>query len=85
MKDYFKVRGTQETVQEIEVNVDTVYIRRNIKWIETEEESFVGWEYDEDQYAMSEFGEYLAKAKRLNEQYLVDIDYRLTLLEMGSK
>ncbi|MGA4517188.1 hypothetical protein ACPA0F_07860 [Solibacillus silvestris] len=82
MREFLKVRGTQTEVPEIEVNVDTVYVRRNIKWIEPEGEKFVGWEYDEEQYTVGEFSEYLAKAKRLSEEYLVDIDYRLTLLEM---
>lgn len=48
-----RVRGTMETVPEIEVNVDTVYVRTNIERIE--EEDFVGWEYDEEQYPLREY------------------------------
>ncbi|TCJ01601.1 hypothetical protein [Cytobacillus praedii] len=48
-----KVQGTQEIVKEIEVNVDTVYVRSNIVRVETED--FIGWEYDEEQYNKDEF------------------------------
>lgn len=52
-----RVRGTQETVNNVEVNVDTVYIRTNIERIE--EEDFTGWEYDEVQYPKNEYLELL--------------------------
>jgi hypothetical protein len=48
-----RVRGTMKEVPEIEVNVDTVYVRANIERVE--EEDFVGWEYDEVQYRKDEF------------------------------
>lgn len=54
-----KTRGTQETVPDVEVNVDTVYIRTNITKIE--EEDFNGWEYDEVQYDKNEFIETLTR------------------------
>jgi hypothetical protein len=54
-----RIRGTQETVKPIEVNVDTVYIRTNITKIE--EEDFNGWEYDEVQYDKNEFIETLTR------------------------
>lgn len=53
MKQYLKVNGTQENISNLEVNVDTVYIRSNINRIETED--FTGWEYDEIQYALNEY------------------------------
>lgn len=53
MKKYYKVLGSQEIVPNLEVNVDTVYIRYNIKRVETEK--FTGWEYDETQYSMIEY------------------------------
>ena len=53
MKIFQNVRGSQETVPQVEVNVDTVYIRSNIKRIETED--FIGWEYDEVQYELREY------------------------------
>jgi hypothetical protein len=53
MKVFNKVRGTMETVPNIEVNTDTVYIRSNIKTIS--EENFKGWEYDETEYGIREY------------------------------
>jgi uncharacterized protein HemX len=53
MKVFNKVRGTMETVPNIEVNKDTVYIRSNIKTIS--EENFKGWEYDETEYGIREY------------------------------
>lgn len=57
-----KVRGTMKEVPEIEVNVDTVYVRTNIQRIE--EEDFVGWEYDEVQYKKDEFIELISKENK---------------------
>jgi len=54
---YKKIRGTQEHVPAVEVNIDTVYIRSNIKRIE--EEDFTGWEYDEVQYDKNKYIEQL--------------------------
>lgn len=48
-----RIRGTQDQVNSIEVNVDTVYIRSNIQRVETEE--FKGWEYEEKQYNKNEY------------------------------
>ena len=57
MRVYKKIRGTQEHVPAVEVNIDTVYIRSNIKRIE--EENFTGWEYDEVQYDKNKYIEQL--------------------------
>ena len=57
MKYFQGVRGTQETVANIEVNKDTVYIRSNVQRIETDE--FTGWQYDEVQYNKNEYIEKL--------------------------
>lgn len=59
MKQYKNVRGTQDKVANLEVNIDTVYSRNNIKRIETED--FNGWEYDELQYSLREYQESLGK------------------------
>lgn len=48
-----RVRGTQEQIKPVDVNVDTVYVRTNIEHIETED--FTGWEYDEIQLDKDEF------------------------------
>ena len=42
-----------EVVPNIEVNVDTVYVRSNI--VAVNESDFTGWEYDEVQYGKDEF------------------------------
>ena len=55
-----KVRGTQKNVKTVEVNVDTVYVRRDIKRIE--EEDFEGWEYDEETYSTKEYIEKLTNS-----------------------
>jgi hypothetical protein len=70
MKVFNKTRGTMETVPNIEVNVDTVYIRTNI--VKIEEPEFIGWEYDEVQYDQSKY----------LEQYAIDT-YTLELIEGG--
>ena len=42
-----------EVVPNIEVNVDTVYVRSNI--VVVNESDFKGWEYDEVQYGKNEY------------------------------
>ena len=53
MKTYTKIRGSMEVVPNIEVNIDTVYVRSNI--VAVNESDFTGWEYDEIQYGKDEF------------------------------
>ena len=53
MKTFAKVRGSMEIVPNIEVNVDTVYVRSNI--VAVNEGDFKGWEYDEVQYGKNEY------------------------------
>jgi len=48
-----RVKGTQDSLEIIEVGKTTVYIRSNIKRIETED--FTGWEYDEEQISLANF------------------------------
>ena len=57
MKQYLNVKSTAEKVPNLEVNIDTVYIRTDIEGIETEE--FTGWQYDEVQYNKNEYIEKL--------------------------
>ena len=47
------VRGTQKEIPELEINVDTVYIRENIHQITEDEKTF--WEYDEKQLSILEY------------------------------
>lgn len=53
MKKFIKVRGSQDSIPPLEINVDTVYVRYNVSRIESEE--FTGWEYDEVQYGLKEY------------------------------
>ena len=76
-----KVRGSQETVNMIEVNVDTVYIRTNVERVE--EEDFTGWEYDEAQYEKNEYIELIANQSNLQDGYLLDLEFRLSMKELG--
>ena len=48
-----KVRGTQNVVKPVTVNVDTVYLRTNITKVK--EEDFEGWEYDEVQCNLRDY------------------------------
>ena len=80
-----RVRGTMKEVPEIEVNVDTVYIRSNIERIE--EEDFVGWEYDETQYNKDEFIELISSEnkdlkQKLEIQQMVTDDLLLDVIPM---
>ena len=83
-----RVRGTMEEVPEIEVNVDTVYVRTNIQRIE--EEDFVGWEYDEVQYKKDEFIELISKENKqlkqeneLNKQGIAELTILMSTMIGG--
>jgi len=54
-----KIRGTQKEIKNIEIGIDTVYIRTNI--IAIDEEEFKGWEYDEIQYRKDDYIEIIAE------------------------
>ena len=56
------VRSTRENIPEIEVNVDTVYVRSNIRRIE--DDDFIGWEYEETQYDKNNYIELLPKENK---------------------
>ena len=70
-----KVRGSMKEVPEIEVNVDTVYLRTNITRIETDD--FTGWEYDETQYTKDEYISYIRKIENENEEMKTVLDTML--------
>ena len=76
MKEFQNVRGSQETVPSVEVGVDTVYIRSTVRRVKSPE--FMGWEYDEVQYTLREYIEYLSNKDDL---LMLDLDFRLTMLE----
>ena len=61
MTIYQNVRSTAKNVPSVEVNVDTVYVRSEIKRVE--EMDFTGWEYDEIQYSLREYVEGLLQTE----------------------
>lgn len=85
-----RVRGTMKEVPEIEVNVDTIYVRTNIQRIE--EEDFVGWEYDEVQYEKDEFIELISKENKqlkqeneLNKQGIAELTILMSTMIGGGQ
>ena len=58
-----KVRGTQNIVKPVTVNVDTVYLRTDITKVK--EEDFEGWEYNEEQLSKDEYLSKLASEDEL--------------------
>lgn len=78
MKEYKNVQGSQVTVPELEVNVDTVYERTNIQRKSKQDEiansTYEYWQYDEKQYtyqewiqALSDQGISLVKSQELQD------------------
>lgn len=53
MAEFRKTRGSMKEVLPLEVNVDTVYVRKNI--VAINEEDFQGWEYEEKQYTLNDY------------------------------
>ena len=77
MKLFNKVRGSMETVPNVEVDRDTVYVRNNIIAIDTED--FKGWQYDEIQYKKDEYTEFLQEQNKILGNQIVQIDIRLIM------
>lgn len=87
------VRSTRENIPEIEVNVDTVYVRSNIRRIE--DDDFIGWEYEETQHDKNNYIELLSKenkelkgdlqkseqTNKINMLALIEVNNRLRQLE----
>ena len=64
------VRGSQETVPQLEVNIDTVYVRSNITAID--EDDFKGWQYDEIQYGKNEYIELMGEKNQALEGQILE-------------
>lgn len=77
MKIFYSVKGNQEYIKRVESNVDTVYIRSNIKRIETDD--FTGWEYDEIQLDKDE---YLEKLTMIDESQSIALLVSLLMSEV---
>lgn len=79
------VRGTQETVPALEVNIDTVYARTGI--VAIDEPDFKGWQYDEKQYSIQEYIKLTSDVAIENElqtsEVMVDLDFRISNIELG--
>lgn len=86
-----KTRGTMKKVPNVEVNVDTVYIRSNITKVE--EEDFKGWEYDEERMPLNKYIEQVnVLGQLLTEREVENLmlgqkvtDLELKILELGGK
>ena len=65
MQDYKEVIGSQtDRPEELEINVDTVYLRKNIeRYVVTEEDGTIKslWKYLEKQMTMREYAEMKSK------------------------
>lgn len=82
MKQFLNVQGSQEIVNEIEFNVDTVYVRSNIQRIETED--FAGWQYDEKQYGIREYLELMSGNQIKQNEQLLTADEKYKLIDKSS-
>lgn len=86
MKVTKNVRSTSENIQKLEVNIDTVYVRSNIKKVSetVDEHTFKGWEYDEVQYDIREYIELISSK---NEELKSELDGAIvelsTLIAIG--
>ena len=93
MKEYKSVHGTQTKVDGIEFNVDTIYIRTNIrrekKVDKTTKQEYEYWVYDEVQYTFNEYLEVLNskvdKSNKAQEDLILDNAYRVALLELNAQ
>lgn len=86
MKEYKNVSGTYiDGVPTIDFNIDTIYIRTNIK---TDERMKNGYVYDEIQYTYNEYLEILnSKVDKSNieqENLILDNAYRVAVLEIST-
>ena len=83
------VVGTQKSVDGIEFNKDTIYIRSNIR--KEYDDSFKKeiWIYDEIQYTFNEYLEVLNtkvdKSNKAHDDLILDNAYRVALLELNAQ
>jgi len=80
MKDMGIIQGSAAQAVPLIIGKDTVYVHNNIKPVEDEEGLF---EYHEIQYDKDEYIKLMAEQSNLQDNYLLDVDYRLSLVEMG--
>ena len=80
MKDMGIIQGSAAQAVPLIIGKDTVYVHSNIKPVEDEEGLF---EYHEIQYEKDEYIKLMTEQSNLQDNYLLDVDYRLSLVEMG--
>jgi hypothetical protein len=80
MKDMGIVQGSPEMAVPLIVGKDTVYVHTDITPVEGEEGLF---QYHEVQYEKDEYIKMLAEQGILHDGYLLDLDFRLSLSELG--
>lgn len=87
MKVSNNVKSTARTIPYLEVNVDTVYVRTKITDVSDDDNPTLWNIGREEQYEIREFIELISEEnralKKVTEEYLVDLDFRLSVSEMG--
>lgn len=88
MQEFKNVIGTQDKVEGLEFNVDTIYIRINIRR-EKDEQEHEYWVYDEIQLNVMEFVEMLnskvEKSNKAQDDLILDNAYRVAVLELSAQ
>jgi hypothetical protein len=85
MKDYGRVRSTINPKPMV-IDEFSVWIHKNITEVSEnvgEENEFIGYEYDMIQYEKDEYIELITEQGITRDNYLLDLDFRLYLVEMG--
>lgn len=93
MQEFKNVHGTQTKVEGIEFNVDTIYIRTNIRREKEVDEitqrEMEYWIYDEIQLNVMEFVEMLnskvEKSNKAQDDLILDNAYRVAVLELSAQ
>lgn len=74
------IQGSAAQAVPLIIGKDTVYVHTNITPVEGEEGLF---QYHEIQYEKDEYVKLMAEQSNLQDNYLLDLDFRLSLVEMG--
>ena len=82
MKDMGIVQGSPEMAVPLIVGKDTVYVHTDIQQVPDAEGNMV-WQYHEIQYDKDEYIKLMAGQGILHDGYLLDLDFRLSLSELG--
>ena len=80
MKDMGIIQGSAAQAVPLIIGKDTVYVHTDITPVEGEEGLF---QYHEIQYEKDEYIELMAGQGILHDGYLLDLDFRLSLSELG--